>query len=264
LDFRVVRSMRWSIVPALVLALVLSGCFGGAPVVEGPTDEAPRLSLADLTCDFMFPDNATPVPCTSEFAVAEEVGATQPRAGDQWLCIHESDVSVVHQIPYWLHWNPAAGVHGLFYSVPPEFLHQGLTVGGLFYTNDGAVRVAWHGAGAEGFIELPQMTDRLDSVQFFIRIYTHGYTTPTEALGNGTVHAIWTMYNDFPYPVQAVTANGNAYYFHNVTTSADPNFPYSVQSFSLAGEDFEITVEARHLLNRVDAFTNYPLHQCTF
>jgi hypothetical protein len=266
---------------ALSLMVAASGCLGGgdttSPGGEAPagTDGDPdnattpvtvpdeavsRVALADLTCDFVYPDGSTAVSCESAFDTAAVEQAEQPTFTDsQWLCVHNAESSPVHAVPYWIHWHPFDGKHGIYYEVPEDLYTDDATVHGLFYTPDGAVRVVWHGGGQTGFVPLPLVVEDFSTAQFHVRIYLHGHESATPALA-GPVRAVWSLFDGRPYPVQEVSGH----YFHEVTTGTDTNFPYSLRPFSLEGSDFQINVTARHLLDRVDAFTNHPLHQCSF
>ncbi len=263
------RSVNALVAASLALAVVLAGCFGGTPDPgsdEGEEDPIPDLSLADLGCDYFYPDNTTPVPCENGFTViaAEETERPSIVGDSPTTCIWEgADLRMAVS----LHWDADEETYGIYYHAPDI---EG-TLSGLFYTRDGEapdgnIQAVWYDAPATGFVPLPASDSELEvgeQHQFVMRFYTHGFESLTHELQNGTIRAYWSVFEDRPYPLQVLETDGDAYYFNKVNETDHATYPFDVDRFSMSGQDFNISVEVNHYQNVRTAFNHLPTYQCS-
>lgn len=263
------RSVNALVAMSVALVFVLAGCFGGTPDPgsdEGGEDPITDLSLADLGCDYVYPDNTTPVDCDNGFTVIDVEQTERPSiVGDTpRTCVWEgTDL----RMPVSLHWDAEQEIYGIYYDAADI---EG-TFSGLFYTRsgeapDGNIMAVWYDAPTSGFVPLPAPDSDLEvgeQHQFVMRFYTHDFETPTPELQNGTIRAYWSVFEDRPYPLQVLETDDDAFYFNKVNETDHATFPYDLEPFSVSGQDFNITVDAEHYLSVRTAFNHLPTYQCS-
>lgn len=231
------------VIAALLGAMVLSGCLADDRDEE-PEGHAPVLpSLADFEeCSFLYPDNATPVPCENTFGEGIITGTENPTlVPDGWVCTDRIETDDPQGTEIWSHWHPLEEKYGLYYEDRSEGTDP---IQGFLY-NENGTGVSWYSTERTGFVEMPY----LGAGTLQLRIFSHGYESDTPALADGTLRVHWSFRDGTAYPLQVLTTAAGTYHFHNVTggQSAEEYFRYYPEPFHLTGTDFNLSVHANTL-----------------
>ncbi len=251
----------------IIVLVALSGCLDDESAPDGPetdgtetepsdggeqddqnvTGEKTGLRLSELTCDFLYPDNTTQVPCENTFDELEIQQTDVPRTSDTltWVCVEQSDEQ---DWEYSVHWDPFEERFGLYY----EFPDVDRPINGVLYKDDESVGAVWYNGENTGFVHLPDVgqSDPPEMVsKMSIIFYVHDYVSETPELDGGAIQALWSYHDGTPYPLQVVNTDSDSYYFHNVTAKelgADA-YTYHIESGIVDGEDFTINVQSKEL-----------------
>jgi hypothetical protein len=248
----------------IAAAFILTGCLSDAPRGD-PGQSVVELSLADLACDFLYPDNGTTIPCESPFTVVEPQEAEAPSflSNPPSVCIYQPADGLMFDVE--IYWDATSDTYTLYYHAPDV---NG-TLSGIFYTRlgeemDGKVSMVWHNGPTRGLVEIPAPTSEYREQQnFVLRFYSQSYESDTPELQGGTVRTLWNFFNDQPYPIQVIETDSGEYFFNEVEYTEHATYPYDMESFTMDGTDFNVTVETNHHLNVRSSFNPMPIYQCT-
>jgi hypothetical protein len=290
--------MRVLLVVCLLLLAALAGCFGSDDAPEPGDDPSNgnddpgtgnqtngdngdnggdnetvtkvETALADLVCDFTYPDGSTSAPCDNEIGSIEVEAGERPTLPLEapWVCVWQPSDEDGLIMDVSIHWNPIEDIYGVYYNAPSL---QADSLNGMFYsrageTTDGNVEGIWYNGPTKGFFQLPTPSSEFDrdgNNQFVLRFYTLSYETETPELEGGEIRALWSFFDGQPYPVTKIQAGGNDYYFNEIDETDHATFPYDLKSFSMEGIDFDLSVNADHYLNIRSSFNHIPFHQCS-